>query len=235
MVHRILLLVITVLSFLSSDFSFASTKADDWAQFGRFKSQNDSLELSLQGAECKAVFMGNSITEGWIKQDPDFFIQNGFINRGISGQTSYQMLLRFREDVINLKPEVVVINAGTNDIAENNHPYNEEITFGNIVSMAELAKANGINIVLTSILPAKSFHWNRAIRDVPQKIISLNGRIKNYAVNNDIPFVDYYEIMKDEDMAMNNEYSLDGIHPNLRGYKAMEPLILGILCGLLQK
>ena len=108
--------------------------------------------------------MGNSITEGWVRTHPDFFKTNGYIGRGIGGQTSYQFLLRFREDVINLSPALVVINAGTNDVAENVGPYNEEYTFGNIISMVELAKANKIKVILTSVLPAATFKWRPEIK-----------------------------------------------------------------------
>lgn len=119
--------------------------------------------------EKRVVFLGNSITEGWVRTHPDFFKTNGYIGRGISGQTSYQFLLRFREDVINLSPALVVINAGTNDVAENTNPYNEDYTFGNIVSMVELAKVNKIKVILTSVLPAAAFKWRMEIKDAPQK------------------------------------------------------------------
>ena len=158
--------------------------------------------------------MGNSITEGWVRTHPDFFKTNGYIGRGISGQTSYQFLLRFREDVINLSPALVVINAGTNDVAENTGAYNEDYTFGNIASMAELAKANKIKVILTSVLPAA------------QKIQSLNARIEAYAKANKIPFVNYYQPMVvGENKALNPQYTKDGVHPTGEGYDIMEALI----------
>ena len=170
--------------------------------------------------------MGNSITEGWVNTHPDFFTDNGYIGRGISGQTSYQFLLRFREDVIKLLPTLVVINAGTNDIAENTCPYNEEYTFGNIVSMVELAQAHKIKVILTSTLPAASFGWNPSVLDAQAKILSLNARLKKYARKHKIMYVDYYEKMVyGENGALNPQYTKDGVHPTSEGYLVMEELI----------
>ena len=174
----------------------------------------------------KELFLWVTITEGWIRTHPDFFKSNGYISRGISGQTSYQFLLRFREDVINLSPALVVINAGTNDVAENTNVYNEDQTFGNIVSMVELAKANKIKVILTSVLPAAAFKWRMEIKDAPQKIQALNARIEAYAKANKIPFVNYYKVMVvDENQALNPQYTKDGVHPTSEGYDIMEPLI----------
>ena len=170
--------------------------------------------------------MGNSITEGWVRTHPDFFKSNGYIGRGISGQTSYQFLVRFREDVINLSPALVVINAGTNDVAENTQAYNEDYTFGNIVSMVELAKANKIKVILTSVLPAAQFKWRMEIKDAPQKIKSLNDRIEAYAKANKIPYVNYYQaLVVPENQALNPQYTKDGVHPTGEGYDVMEPMI----------
>ena len=135
-------------------------------------------------------------------------------------------LLRFREDVIKLAPALVVINAGTNDIAENAGAYNEEYTFGNIVSMVELARANKIKVILTSVLPAAAFGWNPSVKDAPQKIMQLNARIRKYAQENKIPYVDYYsEMVEGDNKALNSSYTRDGVHPTLEGYKVMEALI----------
>lgn len=181
---------------------------------------------SRQRRKKELFLWGNSITEGWIRTHPDFFKSNGYISRGISGQTSYQFLLRFREDVINLSPALVVINAGTNDVAENTNVYNEDQTFGNIVSMVELAKANKIKVILTSVLPAAAFKWRMEIKDAPQKIQALNARIEAYAKANKIPFVNYYKVMVvDENQALNPQYTKDGVHPTSEGYDIMEPLI----------
>lgn len=170
--------------------------------------------------------MGNSITEGWVKADATFFTNNGYIGRGISGQTSYQFLLRFREDVIKLKPSIVVINAGTNDIAENTGIYNEEYTMDNIISMVELAQLHQIKVILTSVLPAATFGWNTTIKDAPQKIEKLNKRIAIYAQMHNIPYVDYYSSMVyGENKALNPKYTKDGVHPTIEGYKVMENII----------
>lgn len=199
----------------------------EFANYKRYAKENAALPQK-QKSEKRVVFMGNSITEGWVNTHPDFFKQNGYIGRGIGGQTSYQFLLRFREDVINLSPDLVVINAGTNDIAENTGTYVEDYTFGNIVSMAELAKANKIKVILTSVLPAAGFRWNPSVKDAPQKIKSLNERIKAYAKKHKIPYVDYYQAMLASDgVSLNPEYGRpnDGVHPVGKGYEVMESLI----------
>lgn len=208
----------------SSILSSTAVAGDDWANYGRY--EKDNLALKESGQRPKAVFIGNSITEGWVRDHPDFFTQHNFVGRGISGQTSYQMLLRFRDDVLALNPEAVVINAGTNDIAENNHIYNEDRTFGNIVTMAETARGAGITPVLTSVLPAGSFPWRQEIKDAPTKVASLNKRLQEYASANGLPYIDYYSRMAGEGGAMNAGYSGDGIHPNSSGYDVMEAVAL---------
>lgn len=210
-------------------FSFSMGEAiaqnRDFANLARYAKQNAALSKPTK-KEKRVVFMGNSITEGWVRTHPDFFKSNGYIGRGISGQTSYQFLVRFREDVINLSPALVVINAGTNDVAENTQAYNEDYTFGNIVSMVELAKANKIKVILTSVLPAAQFKWRMEIKDVPQKIKSLNDRIETYAKANKIPYVNYYQaLVVPENQALNPQYTKDGVHPTGEGYDVMEPMI----------
>lgn len=202
---------------------------DDWGQFARYENANRQLLSDSTAQAPDVVFMGNSITDVWANRHPDFFKRNNFIGRGISGQTSYQMLLRFRDDVISLHPKLVVINCGINDIAENNHNYNEDRTFGNIVSMAELAKANGIGVILTSVLPAKSIHWRQTIENTPEKIISLNDRIRKYTEENGLSYVDYYQAMVTDDQALKPEYARDNVHPNLEGYDVMESIVLPVI------
>lgn len=198
----------------------------DWPNLGRYAQENARLQQDDATVKGRVVFMGNSITEGWVREDAAFFTSNGYIGRGISGQTSYQFLLRFREDVLKLNPEVVVINAGTNDVAENTGAYNEEYTMGNIISMVELASVNGIEVILTSVLPAAAFGWNAAIKDAPQKIEALNKRISAYAQKEGISYVDYYSAMVyGDNKALNPAYTKDGVHPTLDGYKVMEALI----------
>ena len=202
---------------------------DQFANFKRYEPANKELPAPAK-KEKRVVFMGNSITEGWVKIHPEFFKENGYVGRGISGQTSYQFLLRFREDVINLKPKLVIINAGTNDIAENTGPYDIDITFGNIASMAEIAKANKIKVILTSVLPAAVFRWNKKITDAPDRIEALNAKIKEYAKANKIPYVDYYTPMvTGAERALNPDYSKDGVHPTLDGYIVMEALIKPVI------
>jgi lysophospholipase L1-like esterase len=174
--------------------------------------------------EKRVVFIGNSITQGWAEQRSEFFTANNYVGRGISGQTSPQLLSRFRQDVINLKPVAVLINIGTNDIAENTGPYNEDFTLGNIISMAELAKANKIKVILSSITPAGEYPWRRDIQNVPEKIQSLNAKIKAYAAANKFAYVDYYGSMHDENHAMMKAYGTDGVHPSAQGYEIMEKL-----------
>lgn len=222
------LLLLAALSLIST-LTFA--QRHDFAQWGRYHDANIELGSPAKG-EKRVVLLGNSITDSWATMHPDFFKSNGLVGRGISGQTSYQFLLRFREDVVNLKPTLVVINYGTNDIAENTGAYNEDLTFGNVCTLVDIARANKIKVILTSCLPAGGFRWNPGITDSMQKIISLNARVKAYAKENKIPYVDYFSAMVDEDgTAMKAEYALDkpGVHPNDAGYEVMESLILPVI------
>jgi len=201
----------------------------DFANYKRYSKANAELGKPQKG-EKRVVFIGNSITEGWVKAHPEFFKTHGFIGRGISGQTSMQFLLRFREDVINLQPRLVVINAGTNDIAENTGTYDEDITFGNVVSMVELAKYHKIKVILTSVLPAKNFGWRPTITDAMQKIRSLNARIKAYANANKIQYVDYFTpLLSPDGTGMDSKYTPETVHPNAEGYAVMENLILSAI------
>ena len=199
------------------------TYAQDWANLNRYGAENTKLGLPSL-SENRIVFMGNSITEGWGQLSPNFFSGKPYINRGISGQTTPQMLLRFRADVINLKPAVVVILAGTNDIAGNTGPSTLEMIMGNIISMSELAKANGIKVVLCSVIPAFDYPWKPGLNP-DKKIGELNEIIKNYADSHGIIYLDYYLSMVDEKKGLKDEYTYDGVHPNKAGYKVMEPLV----------
>jgi lysophospholipase L1-like esterase len=199
---------------------------NDFANYKRYAEENAKLGKPAKG-EKRVVFMGNSITEGWVNTHPDFFKKHGYIGRGISGQTSYQFLLRFREDVINLEPKVLVLNYGTNDIAENTGPYNEDITFGNILSMVELAQAHKIKVILTSTLPARNFGWRPSVTDAMEKIRSLNARVKAYAEENGIQYVDYFTALLAPDKGgMDTKYTPETVHPNGAGYDVMEALIV---------
>jgi lysophospholipase L1-like esterase len=208
--------------------------------FGSAQKYNELINLKKYGEansklpepvkkEKRIVFIGNSITQNWAEQRSDFFTSNNYIGRGISGQTSPQLLSRFRQDVINLKPAAVVINIGTNDIAGNTGAYDEDFTFGNIKSMAELAKANGIKVILSSVTPAGQYPWRKEIQNVPDKIQSLNAKIKAYAKANKFAYADYYSAMHDENHALIKSYGTDGVHPNAQGYEVMEKIIKEVI------
>ena len=194
----------------------------DWAGLRAYAQVNKTLG----DVRPDVVFMGNSITEGWFNYHPDFFKKNNFACRGIGGQTSSEMLVRFRQDVIELHPRVVAILAGTNDIAMNNGYIALENTFQNIVSMCELAKFNGIKVLLCSVTPAAYFNWRPQVE--PAKIIpKLNKMLREYAeATEGVEWVDYFTPMVGEDKAMRAEYSPEGSHPNGEGYKVMERIVV---------
>jgi lysophospholipase L1-like esterase len=196
--------------------------AQDWPNLERFREENAKLGLPRSG-ENRVVFMGNSITEGWPQFCPEFFEGKSYINRGISGQTTPQMLLRFRADVINLKPKAVVILAGTNDIAGNTGPSTLEMIEDNIASMAQLARANNIQVVLCSVHPVYDYPWKPGLNPA-DKIAELNLRLKDYATKNNYIYLDFYSAMVDEKKGLKAEYTYDGVHPNAQGYKIMGPL-----------
>lgn len=222
-------IITLIIAFYTTIGLAAQTNVVGAANFGRYATDNTNVP-PLKKGEKRVVFLGNSITEGWQYQRPEFFRDNGYIGRGISGQTSYTMLLRFRNDVLNLNPTAVVLNVGTNDIALNDGEYDEDRTFGNIVTMAELARANNVQMVLTTVLPAAAFPWRPAVTDAPEKIESLNKRLRAYAAANSIPFADYYTpLVHPGDRALPITFSNDGVHPNLSGYAIMEPVIQAIL------
>lgn len=213
------LIIVFLFGFIIIQNSFSQ----DWANLNRFKKEN-SETMSQEKVKDRIILMGNSITEGWANLRPEFFENKSYINRGISGQTTPQMLLRFRQDVINLKPDVVVILAGINDIAENTGPTSLDAIFGNIVSMSELAKANDIKVVLSSVLPANSFNWNQEINP-SDKVMKLNEMILLYSKKNKFEYIDYFSAMVNESFGLKKELGLDSVHPNAKGYKVMEPLL----------
>ena len=201
----------------------------DWAHLKKYEGSNS--ELKKINDPNRVVFMGNSITEGLSNFDKDFFINNPFINRGISGQTTPQMLIRFKPDVVNLNPKAVVIMAGINDVAGNTGPISTENTAENIISMAEIAIANNITVYICSTLPAIDFPWSPGLDPGP-KVAKLNFILKNYCVEKEITYVDYYSSMSDSKGGLKvPDYTSadDLVHPNLAGYKVMEKLILDAL------
>ncbi len=204
----------------------------DWANKARYAQENLALRAAAADPQ-RVVLMGNSITEYWFDTHPSFFATHHLVGRGISGQVSSQMLARFRQDVLSLEPSIVVINCGTNDIAENNGPYDEDITMDNIQLMTELALAHGIVVVLSSVLPCDEFCWNPSVKNASAKIQSLNRRIKEYAsASAHVHYLDYYPSMTLDGSSMNPDYTPDGVHPNSRGYDAMESKLVQILLQL---
>lgn len=201
----------------------------DFAQIARYEQAN--MELNMQRNDGKrVVLMGNSITEHWVEMHPAFFAENRLIGRGISGQTSQEMLVRFRTDVINLKPKVVVICAGTNDIAENAGAYREDNTVGNIETMLIMAKQAKLKVVLASVPPCDHYVWRPDVTGVPEKIASLNHRLQALAKKYKATWLDYFTPLVAEDgRALNPDYGEDGVHPNLAGYAIMEQTLLPVI------
>jgi acyl-CoA thioesterase-1 len=193
----------------------------DWPNFARFREANAALAPPAP-AENRVVFMGDSITEGWGREG-GFFPGKPYVNRGISGQTTPQMLVRFRADVVALKPKVVVILAGTNDIAGNTGPATPAMIEDNLASMAEIASANRIRVVLASILPAFDYPWRPGLQPVP-KILAVNAWLKEYASAKGHVYLDYFSAMADQKQGLRLEYGRDGVHPNKAGYDVMAPL-----------
>ncbi len=207
--------------------------AQDWANLAKYETENSQLPPKQSGKK-RIVLMGDSITEFWSQIQPDFFTNTSYINRGISGQTTPQMLIRFRPDVLNLHPDVVVILAGVNDIAGNTGPTTLAKIFGNIQSMVELAKANKIKVILCSVLPANNFYW-RPNDQAAENIIQLNQMIQTYAKQQHIPYVDYHSAMADAHKGLPKEFSEDSVHPNLKGYQTMQPLLVKAVQDILTK
>jgi len=193
---------------------------NDWAQLCRYRAENAALH---RATGPRVVFLGDSITELWKQAHPDFFGEN-YIDRGISGQTTAQMLVRFRQDVIALKPAVVHILGGTNDIAGNGGPTTLDAIKNNIVSMVDLAVANDIRVVLGSVPPAGLFPWRPTILEPAEHIVELNEWLRRFAREKNLIYVDYHEPLADERDAMKQTFSNDGVHPNRDGYSVMEPL-----------
>lgn len=226
------ILLCTLLPFAAAE---TSLNISGYVNYEKYQQANQQL-LAQQPQGVPVVFMGDSITEFWPYQRPAFFAQNNFIGRGISGQVSHQMLLRFREDVLNLKPQVVVILAGTNDIAQNSGAIDLPRVADNIFSMAELARAHGASVILCSVLPASDFPWRRGLQPV-QPILELNQLIKQYAAKQQLPYVDYYAAMNDGKGGLrvpDFTSAEDLVHPNAAGYAVMESLIAPVIATVLQ-
>ncbi|MGF1559298.1 MAG: SGNH/GDSL hydrolase family protein [Flavobacteriaceae bacterium] len=212
-----------MLATLLSSLGIIQSNAQDWPDLSRFQEANAQVEVPAED-ENRVVFMGNSITIGWLNNRPGFFEGKPYINRGISGQTTPQMLIRFRQDVIDLQPKVVVILAGTNDIAGNTGPSTLDMIVDNIKGMAEMAQANGIKVILCSTLPAYDYPWKPGLEPAP-KIIALNKMIKNYCDEKGHIYLDYFSAMADERNGLPKKYADDEVHPTVEGYMVMEPMV----------
>jgi lysophospholipase L1-like esterase len=196
-------------------------KGRDWASLERYQAANAALLASVPEGH-RVVFLGDSITDAWNLED--FFPGRKYINRGIGGQTTPQMLIRFRQDVIALKPKVVVILAGTNDVAENTGPTTLEAIEDNLASMADIAQSNHVHVILSSILPVLSYPWRKDIQPV-ERISALNNWMKGFAAGRGLVYLDYFSAMQDEHHGLKTELSEDGVHPNKIGYAKMAPLV----------
>jgi lysophospholipase L1-like esterase len=201
----------------------ANRTLQDWPNLSRYREENEKVAPPTAGEE-RVVFMGDSITDGWGRRYGKFFPGKPYINRGISGQTTPQMLIRFRPDVIELKPKAVVILAGTNDIAGNTGPSTLEMIEANLASMTELAQAHGIKVVLSSVMPTCDYIQNQSNRRPNSTIIELNKWIKDYAAKHNAIYLDYFTAMLDDQGALKKELTYDGLHPNDAGYEAIMPL-----------
>ena len=214
------LLIFSVLITMSL-FGFAQK---DWFGFNRYQADNERIISSEDYPEV--VFMGNSITDNWAYFHPEFFSENHFCGRGIGGQTSAQMLVRFTADVINLRPKAVVIMAGTNDVAHNDYYVEPDHVAENIVAMCDLAKAHGIVPIICSIPPCSKFPWRPEIENPGQIIVDLNKVLKDYADTNGLVYVDFHAAFSDEHLGLPKSFSEDGCHPNPESYFPMEEMVL---------
>ena len=193
----------------------AVSAQNDWANYNRYAADNAKIKKAP-----KAVLMGDSITDGWPGNDMAFFTDNNLVGRGIGGQVTAQMLLRFRQDVVDLHPKYVVILAGTNDIAGNFGEIDLDKTFYNIVAMCQIAKANKIKPILCSVLPAACYRWRPMVTEVPEKIMQLNCMLKEYAKKNHIKYVDYHSVMANEKGGLSEHLAKDGVHPTKEDRKS---------------
>ena len=213
------------LQILAERLDWDEKRLADWADIARYREANAALALPIAN-ETRVVFMGDSITDAWGRDQGVFFPGKPYINRGIGGQTTSQMLLRFRPDVIALKPRVVVILGGINDLAGSSAPASLLAIEGNLASMAELAQANGIKVVLASLLPVNDYHEPRTANLPPARILELNVWITAYAKRKGAVYLDYYAAVLDDKHALKINLSRDGLHPNADGYAVMTPLAL---------
>lgn len=212
------LLILLTLSILI----IPTAQAQDWAALEHFKAANEMLSPATEN-EDRVVFMGNSITIGWLNTQPEFFAGKPYVNRGIGGQTTPQMLLRFRQDVVDLKPKAVIILAGTNDIAGNTGPMTLTQIMDNLKTMAEVASGNNIAVILCSVLPAEDYPWRPGLRP-NEKIPALNKLIKEYCDDSEAHYLDYFSTMTNDKNGLSEDLAHDGVHPTKKGYEMMAPM-----------
>jgi lysophospholipase L1-like esterase len=242
MVKLILSVSILVLSSIAVfSQSLVTDCKNDWPNLARYHDDNTKTTAPAKN-EQRVIFIGDSITDSWdAPQNGGFFPGKPYVNRGISGQTTPQMLIRFRPDVIALKPKVVVILAGTNDLAGNTGPTTLPAIEDNLVSMAELANANGIRVVLSSVLPVSDYEIRdgkpliQTVRRPPAQILELNNWMKEYAKAHRLVYLDYFSAMVDDKGFLKDELSNDGLHPNLAGYAVMNPLAEAAIAASLKR
>lgn len=224
-------LIICILSLMLISLQNTQAQRKEFSNLKRYQEANEKLQ-ALSKEENRVVFMGNSITDSW----PESFFENKpYVNRGISGQTTPQMLIRFRQDVIDLKPGLVVILAGTNDLAGNTGPATLEMITNNIKSMCEIASANNIKVIICSVLPATIFPWRPEVPDPADKIIELNKRLRKYAKQEGHLYLDYYSDLVNSEKGLKDEYAKDAVHPNEAGYKVMGKLAEKVIGEIFKK
>ena len=203
----------------------------DWPNLAKYREANENLKNSSSGGD-RVVLVGDSITEGWTEFNPEFFQENNIINRGVSGQTTPQMLIRFKQDAVHLNPKIIIINGGTNDIWGNTGPSTPDMIIDNLCSMAEIAAKNDINVALSTILPVYKYPERDDIIDPPKTISLINSVLLDYCKENCLNFLDYYTPMVDDKKGLSSDYGTDGVHPNKDGYNVMENVVREAIPGI---
>tara|TARA_Y100000590_G_scaffold462376_1_gene626325 strand:+ start:115 stop:750 length:636 start_codon:yes stop_codon:yes gene_type:complete len=203
----------------------------DWPNLAKYRKANEDLKDSSSGGD-RIVLVGDSITEGWTEFNPGFFQENNMVNRGISGQTTPQMLIRLKQDAIHLDPKIIIINGGTNDIWGNTGPSTPDMIIDNLCSMAEITAKKNIQVVLSTILPVYQYPDRDDIIDPPKTISFINSVLQNYCKKNSLAFLDYFSPMADEKKGLRSDYGTDGVHPNKQGYSVMEQVVRETISGI---
>ena len=204
----------------------------DWPNLAKYRKSNERLKKSFSDGD-RIVLVGDSITEGWTEFNPEFFQDNNMINRGISGQTTPQMLIRLKQDAVHLGPKIIIINGGTNDIWGNTGPSTPEMIIDNLCSMAEIAAKNDIDVALSTILPVYQYPDRDDIIDPPNTISLINSVLQDYCKENGLTFLDYFSPMADKKKGLRSDYGTDGVHPNKQGYSVMEQVVRETIPGII--